>query len=114
MRPALGSRTGTGAWLVQRGTAVLLAMAVPTLLGGWLIAAPSSYAEWRALFAGTPVRLATLGAGIALALHAWVGMRDIFMDYVRSVLPRLALTGMVIVTLAASLLGLAATLWGAA
>lgn len=112
MRPALGSRTGTGAWLVQRATAVLLAVALPLLLGAWLVAAPQGYAEWRALFDGTPVKLAVFGTGVAVALHAWVGVRDIFMDYVHPLLPRLALTVATVLTLAACVAWLAAVLWG--
>ena len=49
----------------------------------------------------------------ALALHAWVGMRDILMDYVHHTGVRLALTLAVIVTLAACVLWMAAVLWGA-
>ena len=114
MRPALGARTGTGTWLAQRGTAVLLALAVPVLVVGWLAAAPAGYAEWRAFFAASPTRFATLGAGVALALHAWIGLRDIFMDYVRSLFARLALNLLVIVGLAASVAWLATVLWGLA
>ena len=111
MRPALGARSGTGIWLAQRATAVLLALAVPALLGGWLIVAPAGHAEWRAFFAALPVRLAALGTGAALALHAWIGLRDIFMDYVHPLLLRLALNWLVIVGLAVTLVWLAAVLW---
>ena len=37
------------------------------------------------------MRIATLLFVLALALHAWVGMRDIFMDYVQPLGLRLAL-----------------------
>jgi succinate dehydrogenase / fumarate reductase membrane anchor subunit len=49
--------------------------------------------------------------GAALALHAWVGMRDIFMDYVHPTGLRLALYLAVIVALAGSVAWLASTLW---
>ena len=64
------------------------------------------------LAANETVRPATNGQG-ALALHAWIGMRDILMDYVHHSGVRLALTLAVIVTLAACVLWMAAVLWGA-
>ena len=50
---------------------------------------------------------------LAQALHAWVGMRDIFMDYVHPIGWRLALTLAVIVILAGSVVWLAAVLFSA-
>jgi succinate dehydrogenase / fumarate reductase membrane anchor subunit len=99
---------------MQRGTAVLLAVALPLLFAGWLVAAPANYAEWRGLFAATPIRLALSLTGVALALHAWVGVRDIFMDYIHPLGARLAMSGLVVLVLAATLLWLLALVWGVA
>lgn len=49
-------------------------------------------------------------AALALALHAWVGLRDVLMDYVKPLALRLALYLAVQLTLAASVIGLALTL----
>ena len=89
-----------------------MALAVPVL--SWQIAAalPLDYVTWRALFAPLWMRLIVLIFTGALALHAWVGMRDILMDYVHHTGVRLALTLVVIVTLAACVLWMAAVLWG--
>ncbi|MGE5320213.1 MAG: succinate dehydrogenase, hydrophobic membrane anchor protein [Hyphomicrobiaceae bacterium] len=114
MKTATGAHTGTGTWLVQRATAVVLAMAVPGLAIRFLAALPTDFAAWQALFSPPGMRLLMLLTGTALALHAWVGMRDIFMDYVRSTALRLPLYLVVIVTLAGSVAWLAAVLWGAA
>ena len=111
---ASGAHTGTGSWLLQRATAGMLALVMPGLLVYFLIALPVDFAGWQALFAPLWLRISMLLAGLALALHAWVGMRDIFMDYVRPVGLRLALYLAVIVTLAATLVWLAAVLWGVA
>jgi succinate dehydrogenase / fumarate reductase membrane anchor subunit len=111
---ASGTHTGTGSWLLQRTTAGVLALVLPGLLVYFLIALPVDFAGWQALFAPLWLRVLMLLAGLALALHAWVGMRDIFMDYVRPVGLRLALYLAVIVTLAATLAWLAAVLWGVA
>ena len=58
------------------------------------------------------MRLATWLFIATLAMHAWVGMRDILMDYVRPLGLRLALYLIVIVTLAACVTTMAAVLWG--
>ena len=73
-----GAHTGTGTWLLQRATAVLLALALPGLMGYFLMALPLDFAGWQALFAPLWLRVLMLLAGLALALHAWVGMRDHF------------------------------------
>ena len=114
MKTATGSHTGTGTWLVQRATAVVLALTLPGLMIFFLAATPLDFSGWRALFATLWMRVLMLLSAVALALHAWVGMRDMFMDYVRPTGLRLALYLAVIVTLAGSVSWLAAVLWGAA
>lgn len=114
MKSATGSHTGTGTWLLQRATALVLALALPGLAIHFLSALPTDFSGWQALFAPLWLRVLVLLSGAALALHAWVGMRDIFMDYVHSTGLRLALYLVVIVTLAGSVAWLAAVLWSAA
>ena len=114
MKSATGSHTGTGSWLLQRATAVVLALALPALMLYFLAALPTDFIGWQALFAPLWLRVGMLLAAAALALHAWVGMRDLFMDYVRPTGLRLALYLAVIVVLAGSVAWLAASLWSAA
>jgi succinate dehydrogenase / fumarate reductase membrane anchor subunit len=111
---ASGMHGGTGSWLLQRASAIVLALLLPGLLGYFLFALPVDFSSWRALFAPLWLRVSMLLAGLALALHSWIGMRDIFMDYVRPLGLRLALDLAVIVTLAATLVWLAAVVWGVA
>lgn len=110
MKLATGARTGTGGWLLQRATAVLLALALPALTLYFLAALPLDFAGWQALLAPQAVRVLLLLTAAALALHAWVGMRDIFMDYVRHIGLRLALLLAVVVVLAGSVAWLAVVL----
>lgn len=112
MKAATGSHTGTGTWLVQRATAVVLALALPLLLLRFLAAPPLDFAAWQALLAPLWLRLLMLLAAAALALHGWVGVRDILMDYVHATGLRLTLYLAVIGTLAASVAWLAAILFG--
>jgi succinate dehydrogenase / fumarate reductase membrane anchor subunit len=114
MKSATGSHTGTGTWLLQRASALVLALALPGLAIYFMTALPLDFSGWQALFAQLWLRVLVLLTTAALALHAWVGMRDIFMDYVHSTGLRLALYLAVIITLTGSVTWLGATLWSVA
>jgi succinate dehydrogenase / fumarate reductase membrane anchor subunit len=111
MRRGAGAHTGTGAWLMQRFTAVALAVLLPLLLVRLLAALPVDHEGWRALFAPVWTRVALLLTAAALSLHAWVGVRDILMDYVKPVAARLALYFAAIAVLAGSAAWLLVALW---
>ncbi|WP_322629540.1 succinate dehydrogenase, hydrophobic membrane anchor protein [Halothiobacillus sp.] len=109
-----GDRYGIKDWLVQRLTAVV--MAVYTLfMTGYLLWQPvSNFAGWQELFHSLPVRLFSLIFLLSLFLHAWLGMRDIFMDYVHATLIRLGLYALVILALVAYAAWAVRILWGPA
>jgi len=67
--------------------------------------------EWKALFSGTFVRVTTVLFFVALLYHAWIGMRDIFMDYVKPTGIRLFLQSAVVVALLLYLIWVAQILW---
>lgn len=100
-RIIVGAHYGLGSWLAQRVTAVIMALYTIILAGMLLASAPLTYGVWSGLFAQGWMRVATLLFAVSLAWHAWVGMRDILMDYVKPDGLRLALQVMVLVTLAA-------------
>ncbi|MFP4559804.1 MAG: succinate dehydrogenase, hydrophobic membrane anchor protein [Thiohalorhabdus sp.] len=77
-----GARSGLAAWWWQRVTAVYLLVFLAAGLGGLLLAPPQDYAEWRAFLAAPGVRVALMLFVVATAVHAYVGVRDVFMDYV--------------------------------
>ncbi len=97
----VGAHYGTGTWLVQRISAVVMAVYTLILVGLLLARPPSNYNAWRALFAMGWMRVATLFFFVSLMLHAWVGMRDIVMDYVKPTGLRLSLEALIILTLVA-------------
>ena len=49
------------------------------------------YGGWASIFAATWMKVFTLVTLLAFIYHAWVGIRDIWMDYVKPVGVRLAL-----------------------
>ncbi len=111
MKLAIGAHIGTGNWLMQRATAVVLAVALPGLIIHFILALPVDFAGWQALFAPVGMRVLLVLTILALALHAWVGVRDILMDYVHFTGLRLALYLTAIVMLSGSVVWLAAVLW---
>jgi succinate dehydrogenase / fumarate reductase membrane anchor subunit len=90
-RVIVGAHYGTRDWLAQRVTAAIMAVYVVVVLALVATRAPFTYETWKALFAQGGMRVATLLFALSLAWHAWVGVRDILMDYVKHDGLRLAL-----------------------
>ena len=111
-RHPVGAHYGMRGWLLQRMTALF--MAIYTL--GFVVClvwhAPASHADWTSIFSGNFVRISTMFFFAALLYHAWIGMRDIVMDYVKPTGLRLALETAVAATLVFYLIWSASTLWG--
>lgn len=91
MRRVGGARRGLDPWLLQRASAVYLALFLPLFLVLAWRAGPLDFASWQGLFAPPAMKVAALLGVSALLLHAWIGLREIFIDYVHFLLPRLAL-----------------------
>jgi succinate dehydrogenase / fumarate reductase, membrane anchor subunit len=108
----VGAHYGLGDWLLQRLTAVVMALYTLVLAFVLIKWAPSSHAEWRSLFGGGFFRAFTMLFVIALLYHAWVGMRDILMDYVHGTALRLSLQSAVVIVLLLYLIWSASILWG--
>jgi len=90
-RVLVGAHYGLRDWLIQRITALVLTAFVLLVAGGLAIAGRLDYEAWSAVFAPVPVKLASVLAIVALCYHAWIGVRDIWMDYVKPAGWRLAL-----------------------
>ena len=107
----VGAHYGLGDWLMQRFTGVVMAVYTIAVFAVLMFHPPVSWAEWRALFTAPFVRLATMLFFLALLYHAWVGMRDILMDYVKGTGLRLTLEFLVAVALVFYLVWSASILW---
>ncbi|MEN8171202.1 MAG: succinate dehydrogenase, hydrophobic membrane anchor protein [Pseudomonadota bacterium] len=73
--------SGLGAWLVQRLSAVYMGLFVVVVAIILLITPEIDYIRWRGLFTQPVLAIATTMFFLALLLHAWVGMRDVILDY---------------------------------
>ena len=98
-RIVVGARYGLRGWLVQRISAIVMTLYTVVFVVAFAAAKPVDYGQWKALFAHGWMRLATLLFFVSLLLHAWVGMRDILMDYIKPTGWRLALEIVVILVL---------------
>ena len=90
-RLVVGAHYGLRDWLSQRVTAVLMALFTLVLLAQLLFGGPLGYERWAGIFAAQWMKVLTFVVILALGWHAWVGMRDIWMDYVKPVAVRLTL-----------------------
>ncbi len=98
-RVVVGAHYGFKDWLAQRVTAVVMAVYTVIFAVGALAMGEMTYENWRGLFSGGFMRFATFLFFMSLFYHAWVGIRDLFMDYVKPVGVRLVLHVVVILAL---------------
>jgi succinate dehydrogenase / fumarate reductase, membrane anchor subunit len=98
-RVVVGASYGLRDWLSQRVTAVVMALFTLVLLVQLLLPGPLGYDRWAGIFSAQWMKLLTVVVVLAMAWHAWVGMRDIWMDYVKPVGVRLGLQVLTIVWL---------------
>ena len=117
-RVVVGAHYGLRDWLSQRITAALMALFTLVLLLQWLWPAYAKtpdgepvkdaagnfvklggYDKWAGIFSTQWMKFLTFVVIVSLAYHAWVGMRDVWMDYVKPVGARLSLQVLTIVWL---------------
>ncbi len=98
-RTVVGAHYGMRDWLAQRITGVILAVYAVLLISLVLTRKEMSYGVWAGFFAESWMKVATLLAVLALIYHAWVGVRDIYMDYIKPTAIRLTLQVLTILAL---------------
>jgi succinate dehydrogenase / fumarate reductase, membrane anchor subunit len=98
-RIVVGAHYGLRDWMAQRISAVILAVYTLVLLVSLLMVPELSYGTWAGLFASSWMKVATVLAILALIYHVWIGVRDIYMDYIKPTSIRLILQVATIVAL---------------
>jgi succinate dehydrogenase / fumarate reductase, membrane anchor subunit len=98
-RIVVGAHYGFRDWLSQRVTAVLMALFTLAVVVQVLLPGPMGYDKWAGIFSAQWMKVLTFVVIVALLFHVWVGMRDVWMDYVKPVAVRLALQVFTIVWL---------------
>ena len=91
-RIVTGAHYGLRDWLAQRVTALLMALfTLLIVLRLVFFRGPVGYDLWAGIFNPQWMRALTFTVILALTYHVWVGMRDIWMDYIKPVGIRLGL-----------------------
>jgi succinate dehydrogenase / fumarate reductase membrane anchor subunit len=89
-RQLVGAHYGLRDWLAQRVTAVIMIVYTVIILSTLASLPQMDYWQWKVLWQTPLVRYATVLFMASLLLHAWIGVRNIFMDYIKD--PALRLT----------------------
>ena len=91
-RIVVGAHYGLRDWLSQRVTAALMALFTLNVLAQVIFSkGPIGYDKWAGIFSSQWMKVLTFSVIVALLWHVWVGMRDVWMDYIKPVGLRLAL-----------------------
>ncbi|HAZ79114.1 MAG TPA: succinate dehydrogenase, hydrophobic membrane anchor protein [Porticoccaceae bacterium] len=75
-------RSGLSDWLVQRVTAIVMALYVFFIVAFLLVNPDLDYNQWAALHESLPMRMFSLLTMISIAAHAWIGMWCVLTDYI--------------------------------
>ena len=90
-RLVVGAHYGLKDWLAQRVTAVVMAVFTLIIFAAVLGGVTASRETWQSFMANGFIRFITFLFIISLCYHAWVGVRDIWMDYVKPAAIRVTL-----------------------
>lgn len=111
-RVVTGAHYGLRDWLVQRVTAVVMVLFVLFVVGDLLLQPKVDYDVWTSLFSNNVTRSFALLFLLSLFYHAWIGARDIVMDYVNPASVRLLIHVLVILALLMYAIWSVQILWG--
>jgi succinate dehydrogenase / fumarate reductase membrane anchor subunit len=109
----MSRHAGLTAWMLQRLSALYLAAYTIFLLLHFARRTPTDYLTWQSWVASPAVGISAALFFAALLLHAWIGLRDILMDYVHALALRLGLTALLLLGLIACGLWVLRILWQA-
>ncbi|BCK87816.1 succinate dehydrogenase hydrophobic membrane anchor subunit [Sideroxyarcus emersonii] len=111
-RVVTGAHYGLRDWLVQRVTAAVMAIYSLVVVVYLLLQPSFGYDIWAELFSGNVMRTFSLLFLLSLFYHAWIGVRDIVMDYVKPASVRLLIHVLVILALVLYAIWSVQILWG--
>ena len=95
-REVVGAHYGLRDWIAQRVTAVIMVVYTVVILSTVAGLPRMDYYQWLVLWQTPLVRYATVLFIACLLIHAWIGVRNIFMDYIKDPVLRLTLYVLVI------------------
>lgn len=111
-RVVTGAHYGLRDWLIQRVTAAVMVLYSTALAAYLLLQSRVDYDVWTRLFSSQPMRTVTLLFLLSVFYHAWIGVRDIVMDYVKPAGVRLVIHVLVILVSLLYAIWAVQILWG--
>ena len=111
-RIVTGAHYGLRDWLIQRVTAVIMVIYTVFIVGYLLVQPVVDYNAWTMLFSSSVFRTFSLLFLLSIFYHAWIGVRDIVMDYIKSASFRLLIYVLVVITLLLYVIWSVQILWG--
>ncbi len=111
-RVVTGAHYGLRDWLAQRITAVVMALFTVFVAVFLLLQPRVDYDVWTRLFSSNVMRSFALLFLLSVFYHAWIGVRDIVMDYVKPASVRLLIHVSVILVLLLYAIWSVQILWG--
>ena len=103
--------SGFSAWLIQRLSGIYLAVFILIAIL-WSMTTDITPIIWQQGFHSTWVKLGVLLFGLSLLIHAWVGVRDVVIDYIHPLGLRLLALSLVALFLLANGFWFLTVLWG--
>ena len=82
------SGNGLRDWLVQRISAVVIAVYLIILVGFWFVHPQADYAAWKLFMGHISVRVLSLLMLLSLVAHAWIGLWIVSTDYMKHAVVR--------------------------
>jgi succinate dehydrogenase / fumarate reductase membrane anchor subunit len=82
---------GLNTWILQRLSALYLAGFLIYLVYYFIGGGPNNYEEWRVWVTSPVASISILMFIVMVLIHAWVGIRDVIMDYVHILAIRMSL-----------------------
>lgn len=111
-RVVVGAHYGLRDWLIQRITATVMVVYCVALAVYLSLQPRLGYDAWTLLFSNQLMHAFTMLFLLCLYYHAWIGVRDIVMDYVKPAGVRLAIHVLVILALLLYVIWSVQILWG--
>ena len=85
--------------IIQRLTAIFMAIYSIFLMAYFISHSDLSFAEWHSLFSSQWMKVATILFILGILFHAWIGIWTVFTDYVKPFVLRSILNTLVLIML---------------
>ncbi|GAL58831.1 MULTISPECIES: succinate dehydrogenase membrane anchor subunit [Enterobacteriaceae] len=108
---ALG-RNGVHDFILVRATAIVLTLYIIYMVGFFAITGDVTYEAWTGFFSSAFTKVFTLLALVSTLIHTWIGMWQVFTDYVKSTALRLGLQLLTVVALLVYVIYGFVVVWG--